>query len=67
MTEEKPKPYKLRAERAYWEQTPVEDINELSKEQLIDLVKELDRRFIQLWDKVKYEADHNLVDYGKLK
>lgn len=55
----------LKAGRAFWHketeqekfvlkalETPVE---ELSREDLILIVKELDRRFLQLWDKVNYE------------
>lgn len=35
--------------------TPNIDIDDLSKDELIHLVKELDRRFMQLWDKIEYE------------
>lgn len=31
------------------------DLDELSPDELKHLVKELDRRFIQLWDKIQYE------------
>lgn len=63
MSEESP--YFLRAEKAYWE-NKVGDVNLLSREEMISLIKELDRRFIQLWDKVIFERDRNLVDYNKL-
>jgi len=65
MTEKEQTPYILRAEKAYWE-NKVGDINLLSREEMISLIKELDRRFIQLWDKVIFERDRNLVDYRKL-
>ena len=60
------KPYFLRAEKAYWE-NKVGDVTKLSQEQMLDLIKELDRRFIQLWDKVVFEREKGLLDYGKLK
>ena len=41
--------------------------NTLSQDQLIVLVEELDRRFMQLWDKVAFERDNQLIDYTKLK
>jgi hypothetical protein len=54
--------HKLRAGAAYWDpakpgiiaslaKTP----EEMSRDELESLVVELDRRFIQLWDKVTYE------------
>lgn len=60
------RPYHLRAEKAVWSIAPQGDITTLSKEELIVLVKELDRRFSQLWDKVIFERDHDLLDYSKL-
>lgn len=43
------------------------EIADLEPEQLWHLIKELDRRFVQLWDKVKFERDHSLVDYTPLR
>ena len=40
------------------------EINDLDSEQLWHLIKELDRRFIQLWDKVSFERKEDLVDYS---
>lgn len=42
------------------------ELQDLDKEQLWHLIKELDRRFIQLWDKVIFERHHGLVDYRPL-
>jgi hypothetical protein len=33
---------------------------------LVEVARELDRRFMQLHDKVVFERDHNLVNYGLL-
>lgn len=42
------------------------DLNMLSEAEKETLIKELDRRFTQLWDKVAYERKHGLVDYKKM-
>lgn len=62
----------LRSAEAYWDPAKPEvqealrkDIKDLSKDDLVMLVKELDRRFIQLWDKVTYEQKNGFVDYSK--
>ena len=62
----------LRSANAPWHDTEIptllrQPLDTLSQDQLIVLVKELDRRFMQLWDKVVFERDHGLVDYTKLK
>lgn len=63
----------LKAAEAYWDPAKPEVIallgqnpEGLSKEDLLVLVRELDRRFMQLWDKVAFERQHGLVDYGQL-
>lgn len=38
----------------------------LTQEELVVLVRELDRRFMQLWHKVAFERDLQLVDYSPL-
>jgi hypothetical protein len=56
---------KLRSAQAYWApDSPVADIitmdpERLPRESLLLLVSELDRRFIQLWDKVQFERKQN--------
>lgn len=40
-------------------------LEEVPSEDLFHLVKELDRRTVQLWDKVSYEREKGLVDYSK--
>jgi len=67
-------PLSLNAKNAYWSADKPEVIDALeippekmSNEQLLLVVRELDRRFMQLWDKVIFERQHNLVDYAKLK
>lgn len=64
----------LRSKVAYWSKDQKEIIHSLNqspenldRESLINLVRELDRRFIQLWDKVAFERERNLVDYERLK
>lgn len=42
------------------------ELHDLEPEQLWHLIKELDRRFVQLWDKVTFERHHGLVDYSPL-
>jgi hypothetical protein len=39
----------------------------LSHDKLVEVVRELDRRFMQLHDKVTFERAHDLVDYESLK
>ena len=52
---------KLRSAQAYWApDSPVADIittdpERLPRESLLLLISELDRRFMQLWDKVQFE------------
>ena len=60
----------MRSSQAYWDPDKPEiiellkkDPEQLNKDELIKIVKELDRRFMQLWDKVSYERDNNLVNY----
>jgi hypothetical protein len=54
---------KLRSAQAYWlPDSPVADIvtkdpEQLPRESLLLLVSELDRRFMQLWDKVQFERN----------
>lgn len=43
------------------------ELQDLDREQLWHLIKELDRRFVQLWDKVVFERHHSLVDYRPLR
>lgn len=64
----------LKSKNAYWDEGRpeiIESLNQnpknLEKDALVALVLELDRRFMQLWDKVKFERENNLVDYEKLK
>ena len=51
----------MRSQYAYWApESKVPELlksepKDLSHEQLVLLVNELDRRFMQLWDKVSYE------------
>lgn len=60
----------LRSNQAYWDPAKPEiqealkqDPTKLSKDDLVMLVKELDRRFMQLWDKVTYERENGFVKY----
>ncbi len=39
---------------------------DVTKEDLLILLQELDRRCGQLWDKVTFERAHGLVDYDPL-
>lgn len=43
------------------------ELADLEPEQLWYLIKELDRRFVQLWDKVVFERQHGLTDYTPLR
>ena len=63
----------MRTKYAYWDpdseiinllDKPPED---MTKKELEVLVKELDRRFMQLWDKVVFERENNLVKYELLR
>lgn len=38
----------------------------LPHDKLVEIVRELDRRFMQLHDKVSFERTHDLVDYGRV-
>lgn len=64
---------RLRSTDAYWEpgsNVPdllKRDLRTLRPDEVVELVTELDRRFMQLWDKVAFEQKHGLVDYTKLK
>lgn len=42
------------------------ELADLEQEELWHLIKELDRRFIQLWDKVAFEREHKLTDYSSV-
>lgn len=42
------------------------ELGDLEPEQLWHLIRELDRRFMQLWGKVRFERHHGLVDYRPL-
>ena len=63
----------LRSQKAYWDagrpdiivslKLPPELLN---REDLLHLVRELDRRFMQLVDKVNFESKEKLVDYSSL-
>lgn len=64
----------LNARNAYWDPNKPAIIEILQsapemvdRATLVSLVRELDRRFMQLWDKVTFEQLHGLVDYNKLK
>ncbi|AME28651.1 hypothetical protein [Burkholderia sp. PAMC 26561] len=63
----------LRSAKAYWSSDRPDVLSALkvapellSNADLVHLIRELDRRFIQLWDKVTFERDHDLVDYSRL-
>lgn len=43
------------------------ELADLEPEQLWHLIKERDRRFVQLWDKVAFERYHELTDYTPLR
>lgn len=43
------------------------ELQDLEPEQLWHLIKELDRRFVQLWDKVAFERHYGLVNYSPIK
>ena len=66
-----PDPQPLRCIRAHWSEGEVKDLlqkapEELTQDELLKVVRDLDRRFMQLWDKVTFEGEHKLVDYDKL-
>lgn len=63
----------LRSQKAYWDAGRPDIIAALtvppeamSRADLIQLVREFDRRFMQMVDKVDFEREHDLVDYTKL-
>jgi hypothetical protein len=69
MSESTPQP--LRCTRAYWAEGAVKDLlqkppEELTQEEAILVMRELDRRFLQLWDKVTFEREHKLIDYSPI-
>lgn len=57
----------------YWADDHIKTLMNKFKADSIDidelklLVSELDRRLIQLWDKVTFENKHCLVDYSNFK
>lgn len=60
----------LRSKSIYWspdnkriETILRQDVESLSEKDKVYLIKELDRRLIQFWDKVAYERKNNLVNY----
>lgn len=58
----------MQASRAFWHTTTETDkevarlmtfeADRMNREELLQVIKELDRRFIQLWDKVQYENNN---------
>lgn len=63
----------LRAQAAYWDAVRPDIIAALkvapevmSREDLVQVLRELDRRFMQLVDKVDFERRRDLVDYSPL-
>ncbi len=68
--------FKLRSSTIYWNRADQRiraiigdgkvDIKSLTEDDLEYLISELDRRLIQLWDKVCFERTNELVDYSKL-
>jgi hypothetical protein len=42
-------------------------IDEMSNDELKFILKQLDRRFIQLWDKVVFERVNDVTNYEKIK
>ena len=65
-------PQLLRASNAHWDEGKVKELlkkapEELEQDEAVLLIRELDRRFMQLWDKVTFEREHGLIDYGKLQ
>jgi len=70
MMQKRPTITKLKAGRAFWHNctdneknvvrlldTPVEA---MTREEMVVVMKELDRRFIQLWDKVVHEQRNSI-------
>lgn len=68
--QKRPTVTKLKAGRAFWHNgtdneknvvrlldTPVED---MTREEMVVVMKELDRRFLQLWDKVFHEQRNSI-------
>ena len=67
-----PEPQPLKAGKAHWDEGKVKELLQrspetLDKDEAMLVIRELDRRFMQLWDKVAFEREHGLVDYDKLK
>ena len=62
---------RLRSAEAYWSpDSPVAGIITVDPEQLpraslLLLVRELDRRFMQLWDKVQFERKQNEIQRSR--
>jgi len=66
--------FKLKSRDIYWSpdsKAPeiIDNVsgNNTSIPDLLYLISELDRRLIQLWDKVAFENKHGLVDYSNFK
>jgi len=64
----------LKCRQVFWDPNNVEIIaalkvapQHLPKQTLVRLVKELDRRLMQMQDKVAFEREHNLVDYTSIE
>ncbi len=69
-------PIELKSKKVYWNpndkiiQRVLEsdvDVLNINKNDLVHLIKELDRRLLQLWDKVSFERENELVDYSPIK
>ena len=72
MANDVPDPQPLKAGKAHWDEGKVKELlkkapEELTQEEALLVMRELDRRFMQLWDKVSFEREHGLIDYSKLK
>lgn len=74
---DKPLNLKSTSPRVFWDENdgvmnklrdnPRAALADMADEEIIHLIKELDRRFVQLWDKVAFERVHELTDYGRLR
>lgn len=72
MAKDTPDHQPLKAVKAHWDEGKVKELlqkapEELTQDEALLVMRELDRRFMQLWDKVTFEREHSLVDYSKLK
>lgn len=66
-------PQLLRCRDIYWDESKPEikaalqgDPSHLPHHVLVQLLREYDRRLMQMWDKVGFEGQHKLVDYSLL-